>query len=219
MARTGILKMTALTLAIAFSGYASAQTMSDSIDETQQSVSNTADKVIASTKDTMKDWSQETKEAWRQGKLESVYMLNSHLSAYDINTEVHGDKAFLSGVVSSKVEKELAQELAKSINGIDDVENNLTINADHQKPMDEVAKETHSFGETISDATTTASVKMKLISSEVKARDINVDTQNGVVTLTGSTDSEVKSNLAEQIAKNTDGVKSVKNKLTVAGLK
>ena len=46
---------------------------------------------------------------------------------------------------------------------------------------------------------------------------INVDSDEGVVTLRGSVDSADTKSRAEQVAKKVDGVKSVKNELRVKG--
>jgi osmotically-inducible protein OsmY len=46
---------------------------------------------------------------------------------------------------------------------------------------------------------------------------INVDSDDGVVTLRGSVDSADTKSRAEQVAKKVDGVKSVKNELRVKG--
>jgi hyperosmotically inducible protein len=48
---------------------------------------------------------------------------------------------------------------------------------------------------------------------------INVDSNEGVVTLKGRVESADAKKKAEQIAKQVDGVKSVKNQLTVEGAK
>jgi hyperosmotically inducible protein len=45
---------------------------------------------------------------------------------------------------------------------------------------------------------------------------INVDVDNGVVTLTGTVASAAQKTRAEQVAKTVDGVKSVRNQLKVA---
>ena len=46
---------------------------------------------------------------------------------------------------------------------------------------------------------------------------INVDSDEGIVTLRGSVDTADTKNRAEQVAKKVDGVKSVKNELRVKG--
>ena len=68
-----------------------------------------------------------------------------------------------------------------------------------------------------SDPGITSSVKSKLIADEVvKARDINVDTRDRVVTLTGTVQSPIEESRAIEIARNTKGVADVVDKMSVA---
>ena len=67
----------------------------------------------------------------------------------------------------------------------------------------------------ISDTVITAKVKSNLHENKVtNAGDIHVETVAGVVTLTGTVPSANASMTAEQVTGQTDGVKSVLNKLT-----
>jgi hyperosmotically inducible protein len=62
----------------------------------------------------------------------------------------------------------------------------------------------------------TAKIKSKMaLDDSVKALDINVDTSNGVVTLTGTVHSEAERTRAVQLARETAGVTSVNDRLTV----
>jgi osmotically-inducible protein OsmY len=71
-------------------------------------------------------------------------------------------------------------------------------------------------GETISDASMTASVKTRLLADQrTDGLKIDVDTQSGVVYLSGEVDSSEEVKLAESIAKRVDGVASVENNLRV----
>jgi hyperosmotically inducible protein len=71
-------------------------------------------------------------------------------------------------------------------------------------------------GDAAGDAAITGKVKTKLLADpDVKGLAIDVDTKDGVVTLNGSADKAGNVDKAVTIAKNTDGVKSVDNKLTV----
>jgi hyperosmotically inducible periplasmic protein len=66
------------------------------------------------------------------------------------------------------------------------------------------------------DATITSNVKAKLAAdSSLASSTINVDTKEGVVTLTGMVNTEADKGKAEQLAKSVEGVKSVTNSLTV----
>jgi len=67
-----------------------------------------------------------------------------------------------------------------------------------------------------SDATLTGSVKSALISNDAtKARQINVETKDGVVQLSGFVDSAAAKSAAEATAKNVEGVTQVQNKLMI----
>jgi osmotically-inducible protein OsmY len=71
-------------------------------------------------------------------------------------------------------------------------------------------------GRVVADAEITSSVKTKLAAdSGVHAMEVNVDTDHGVVTLTGSVRSAADKDAALRIARKTMGVKSVVDKLTV----
>ena len=70
----------------------------------------------------------------------------------------------------------------------------------------------------VADATITAKVKSALMGEpELKALQIHIDTDNGVVTLTGSVDTPQKLELATQVAQRVEGVKSVDNRLNMNG--
>lgn len=70
----------------------------------------------------------------------------------------------------------------------------------------------------LEDATVTAKVKAKLIADpEVNPFHIDVDTLEGVVTLSGQVKSENVKAEAEKLARITEGVKSVTNNIQVAG--
>jgi peptidoglycan hydrolase-like protein with peptidoglycan-binding domain len=75
-----------------------------------------------------------------------------------------------------------------------------------------VGKAAKGVGEEISDATITSAIKTKFASDDqIKALDIDVDTENGVVTLTPHVQG-VNIDRAVEIARNTPGVKEVRVK-------
>ena len=80
------------------------------------------------------------------------------------------------------------------------------------------AGETRSVPEVVSDAATTASVKISLAFERgVKATDINVDTDRGTVTLNGEVGSEAERQLAVKVAEDVEGVKEVVNRIHIRG--
>lgn len=68
----------------------------------------------------------------------------------------------------------------------------------------------------VANASLTAKIKSKMaLDDTVKAAAINVDTANGVVTLTGTVRSEAERSRAVQLARETQGVRSVNDRLVV----
>lgn len=75
---------------------------------------------------------------------------------------------------------------------------------------------TQTVGEQVDDAGITAAVKAKLTAdTDINSFNIDVDTVDGVVTLTGKVAQADARSKAEQYARDTDGVKRVNNLITV----
>jgi hyperosmotically inducible protein len=88
------------------------------------------------------------------------------------------------------------------------------------KKMDQataqVKEQAEYAGDKIDDATITAKVKTALIGEPgLKALQINVDTANGVVTLSGTVDSPTSVDRVTRVVMAVQGVKLVDNRLTV----
>jgi osmotically-inducible protein OsmY len=160
----------------------------------------------------------EIKDAWLDGKLEATLLFNEHLDSFSIDTKVENGVAYLNGAVDTDIDRDLAGEIAKSINGVTKVENNLVVDAGkaREKQNSAEAKEREGFEQTVMNATLTARVKTHLLlNSNTSGMAINVDSRDGVVTLSGVVDSDEEKELAVKIAANTDGALSVNDKLKV----
>jgi len=84
------------------------------------------------------------------------------------------------------------------------------------KAEDKVKDTTHEVKDAVSDSWLTSKTKIALFSdSRVKGRDVSVETTNGKVFLRGKVDSQEAKTAAGDVAKNIEGVKSVKNDLQV----
>ena len=71
-------------------------------------------------------------------------------------------------------------------------------------------------GETVEDGSITAAVKMRFANDEtVSASKIDVDTNNGVVTLNGTVASQAEADRAVELAQTVSGVKNVRSNLIV----
>lgn len=81
-----------------------------------------------------------------------------------------------------------------------------------------VGKDERSVAEISSDATITSTINTRYVRDDVvKARQINVDTYRGVVTLYGTVPDQTVATRAVNIARGVKGVKQVVNKLTIGG--
>lgn len=160
-------------------------------------------------------FSDQARDAWLQGKLETTYTLNEHLNPFAIQTSVNCGHAYLSGAVESGIDKDLAGELAEGVPGVLDVENRLTVAKDYSDP-DAKDEERSGFLAAVSDATTSAAIKTRLMMNEhTRGQGIDVSTEGATVRLEGKVESEQVKELAEQIALNVDDVAEVNNELSV----
>ncbi|MBT8078661.1 MAG: BON domain-containing protein [Gammaproteobacteria bacterium] len=158
------------------------------------------------------------KDAWLQGKLESALLFNQYLNSFAINSDVKNGVASLSGAVESDVDRELAGEIAESIDGVKKVRNDLVVDKNEATAKNDEADNRSKFRQKVDNATLTARIKTELLmNGSTSGLAINVDSRNGEVVLSGEVDSGEERALAEQIAANIDGTQSVENKLTVRG--
>ncbi len=150
------------------------------------------------------------------------------------NLTVHTDKGVvtLSGAVESATEHDRAVATAKSVDGVKQVVDKLSLapagksggrsGASGTAARDAESIKAHAktaadrVGKEISDTLVTTKVQaMFYLDREVKAMDIDVTTHGGIVTLTGTVDNEAVRKKAVADARSIDGVKQVVDKLTV----
>ncbi len=123
----------------------------------------------------------------------------------DIAVETTGGIVQLSGFVGSDAIRQRAEQLARSVEGVKSVRNDLAIQTAPQ-----------TAGQYVDDTTLTTKVKAALLADdEVKGLAISVETSGGTVQLTGTAKSDSERQKAEQLAKNIEGVTSVQNSITV----
>lgn len=149
-------------------------------------------------------------DAFLEGRLVTAYTVNRNLNPFDLRVDVKNQKATIGGAVETEAQRALAVEIASGIDAITDVDSEIKIQAD---VVDESER---GLGDRVDDASTTAAVKTRLLANDATSGlSIDVDTHSAVVTLSGQVDTATESDLATQIAMNTDGVIDVVNKLTV----
>ncbi|WP_049629620.1 BON domain-containing protein [Cellvibrio sp. pealriver] len=167
-------------------------------------------------KQTWKDSKAAFKDGWIESKLETALILNPHLSASKIDIQVDKDRATLDGEVHSNIEKELAENIALGVEGIDSVTNNINVVETSNKTAKSPTPKGRSFAQYVADVSTTAAIKTELLASEnIKGLSIDVDTLNDKVTLSGQVRTLEEKALAQAIAAKHDNVKGVVNNLQV----
>jgi hyperosmotically inducible periplasmic protein len=138
-------------------------------------------------------------------KVKTALIEDPVTKAGQINVETYRGVVQLGGFVDTAASKEQATKVAQSITGVKEVRNDLRVSSPQA-----------TAGQVIDDTTVTASVKTKLIGdSTTKAHQINVETQKGVVQLTGFVNSNEVKARAGDLARSVDGVVDVRNDLEI----
>jgi len=159
------------------------------------------------------DASRELSEARQEGSIWTAFALNRHLNPFTIEVDVENGSAKLTGKVETDVERDLAEQIALGIEGVKKVDNQLTLDP----AFEAKASAEPNLSQRFDDATLVATVKSKLLwNSNTEGLDINVNADNGKVSLTGNAQTAEAKELAGRLAANTDGVRAVNNQLSVS---
>jgi osmotically-inducible protein OsmY len=145
------------------------------------------------------------------------------VKATDINVDTKNGVVTLKGEVASAAAKTRALELAKATDGVRDVVDAIAVTPaatpttgavdDAQRKAGDTARD---VGNAMGDAGITAAIKTKMLAdTTVSGLKIDIDTTDGVVALKGDVSSAAERARAIEIAKATDGVKSVKDQLKI----
>jgi hyperosmotically inducible protein len=145
------------------------------------------------------------------------------VKAYRIDVDTKDRVVTLKGDVDTEAARARAVELARATNGVRDVVDGLTVapGATPTTGIDDAAQRrageaARDVGSTAGDAGITTAVKSKMLAdTAVGGLKIDVDTKDGVVTLAGNVTSAAEKRRAIEIARETNGVKSVKDQLKV----
>ncbi|MFH1146486.1 MAG: BON domain-containing protein [Pseudomonadota bacterium] len=130
------------------------------------------------------------------------YVFKTFLKGDDIKIESRDGAVTLTGIVADNVHKSLAQETAAGIPGVKSVDNRLEV-----KGAPPTAN---------SDAWLRDKVKVTLLfHRSVSGFKTKVNVKDGIVTLQGEATSQAQKDLTTEYAKDVEGVKDVKNEMTV----
>jgi hyperosmotically inducible protein len=140
------------------------------------------------------------------GKVKTALVADPIAKAYEIDVESKNGVVQLNGFVDTVEAREAAERAATTVSGIGKIDNNLEVRPG-ERSMEIVA----------GDAAITTKVKTALATDDPGlAMDVNVDTNNGEVLLSGFVDNDAQRARAEKAAHGIDGVRKVHNQLMVS---
>jgi osmotically-inducible protein OsmY len=130
------------------------------------------------------------------------YNFKTYLKDDDIKIQSKDGAVILMGTVAEESHKSLAKETVAGLPGVKSVDNKLEVKG--ERPAEK------------SDAWITAKVKTTLLFHKSVSSLTEVNTTNGIVTLHGEADNQAEKDLTTEYAKDVEGVKDVKNEMTLS---
>ena len=161
-------------------------------------------------------------------KVKALYATDKDVSFRTVEVKTVNGVVHLSGTAKSKAEADKAASMARDVEGVKSVTNEIRIatasapekRSDRDRAADRPADRPSTAkrsDQPIDDSVITTKVKADLAKDkQVRGRDIEVKTVNGVVELTGTARTKGEASKAASIARKVKGVRSVKNDIQVA---
>ena len=150
----------------------------------------------------------EDSDAWLLDKVKVTLLFHRSVSGFKTEVNVKDGIVTLQGEAASQAQKELTTEYAKDVEGVKDVNNEMTLT--------KTSKKTRTAGQKIDDASITAQVKLTLLyHRSTSALNTKVATRLGVVTLRGKAENAAEVTLATKLANDVNGVKGVTNRMNI----
>ncbi|MGH9145170.1 MAG: BON domain-containing protein [Vicinamibacterales bacterium] len=151
-------------------------------------------------------------------RIEAKYYRDENVGSNDIDVSANAGVVTLSGTVDTESERRRAVMLARRTAGVKDVNDELKVESRvaTSGKSGKSAGKSADLGEQIEDAWITTKIQSKFFVDDEVHGDIDVSTNKGVVTLTGEADNPEARQQAEVVARETDGVTRVANRLRVA---
>jgi len=154
---------------------------------------------------TTKSAGEQVDDSVTTGRVKAALIADPVTKAHQIDVETFKGTVQLNGFVDTEASKDRATEVAKSTTGVQSVHNNLTVKT-----------EARSGEQVVDDGAITAKVKAALAGDpRTKAHQINIETHEGAVQLTGFVDTDEAKTTAGELARAVASVKSVDNEIDV----
>jgi len=154
-------------------------------------------------------------EGYVHTKLKAKIMDSRELKGSDIDVSVDNNVAYLKGRVPSEAARARAVEIARNTDGVHRVVDELVVDP-ASLSRDDYKERTSSVVDDASDTAITSRISARLVDEEpFRECHVNVDTVDGVVTLSGTVPTSTARERALAIADATRGVRRVIDPLSV----
>jgi hyperosmotically inducible protein len=167
----------------------------------------TMDKMENKAKETTHEVKEAVSDSWVTSKTKIALFADDRVKGKDVRVETVNGEVFLRGKVDSDAAKTAAAEVAKGIEGVKSVKNDLQV----VPPSARKAVQAN-------DKEITKTVETSF-GKDAQLKKIDVRTDAGVVVLSGEVPTISVSAKASEMAHRVEGVKAVKNELRVAQAK
>lgn len=154
----------------------------------------------------------QTTDATITGMIKTKLAADGRVSASEINVDTANGVVTLTGNVDGQEAKDAAIKLARETSGVTGVKDMISVRSG--TASGEAPDPSRTMGERIDDAQITMRVKSRLLDDPlVKGLQIDVDTRDSVVYLTGKVTSDAERKQAIELARTTEGVTNVEANL------
>lgn len=163
-----------------------------------------------------KDFDQMMADGLLELKVKANLLEELGWDAMSIDVAADADDLTLSGTVEKETTKEMAKQIAKSIEGVDTVDNRVKVAKDAENSDKPVTKAVGNAESEVKDALLEGRIKTKLLGELGRhGFGINVEVTDGVVSLRGEVADEKRHELALEAARSCKGVDRVIDLLKV----
>ncbi len=162
----------------------------------------TTDKVEHKAKSAAKDAKAAISDSWLTAKTKIALFADERVKGRQVSVETVNATVTLRGKVDSDEAKAAAASVAKAVEGVKNVRNDLHVVPPGDRKLTE-----------ISDKDITSQVEGRL-SKDAQLKKVDVRVDGGAIILTGAVPSIGASARASELAREAPGVRSVKNELT-----
>ncbi len=137
--------------------------------------------------------------------VKAALLAEESVKSIDFKIETNKGVVQISGFINDNAQIDRAVAVAQAVSGVKEVQNRMMLKTGNT-----------TMGSNVDDTVITSRVKAALLAdSTAKSLDISVETRKGDVMLSGFVASKSQISLAERLAAKQEGVKTVRNELSV----